>query len=109
MKLAQLNSVLSAHYPVIARIPSSVRRRVGLNGYAIGDYICGIVVSVITGKKYHESVVVVRYGMGNEVELFARNILRIKGRGDIDDSRYSLRNKKILKDKSKRNAQMRLI
>ena len=104
MREEQIRRLMESGYPVVARVPKRVRVEFETQGVILPGVIEGPVVDM--ARHSRESMAVVLYGLGHRVELLARHILRLRGRGDSGGLRDRFVGRTKIEDK--RWKQMRL-
>lgn len=106
MRRHEMEKLRDAKYPVIARVPERVRKE---SEIVIPGIIEGVIVEIIAGYGRLQSSACIRYGLGQDVCVYARNVIRLVGRGWSDaEQHFAHRVKRRKWSRKKKAEQMKI-
>lgn len=73
--------LMEAGYPVIVRVPTYRRRELEKEDILVPEYIDGKIIEIKTAGPHKQANVVIRDGMGRDIEIRTRNVIKLRGRG----------------------------
>jgi len=86
----QLRRLMDTRYLVIVHVPKYRRKALEKAGLLVPEYVDAKIISIDSTGRRKQCSVLVRDGLGRDIEVTARSVLKFKGRGDQDGGRLHL-------------------
>jgi len=91
MRENQIRKIMPSGHLVIVKVPKYRRKELEKEEMLVPEYIDGKIISILVAGGRKQCAVVVRDGLGRDIKVMARSVLKLKGMGDQNGSRVGVK------------------